>query len=117
MWAEDFYIWHGRLEKHQMTNLDDSSDSKPERMGSSTNAIKGNQITPREREALFYTALGLNGRQIADEMNIEYQTVKNHRSNAYIKLDVYSAAEAIALLMVTDQNFYDEVKQSLLEKE
>ena len=52
---------------------------------------------------------------IADKMNIAFQTVKNHRSNAYIKLDVYSAAEAIALLMVTDQNFYDEVRRSLLD--
>ena len=85
----------------------------PQRSGSSTTAIKGNQISPREREALFYTALGLDGRMIADKMNIGFQTVKNHRSNAYIKLDVYSAAEAVALLMATDQGFYDEVKQSV----
>ena len=86
---------------------------KPQRTGSSTKAIKGNPISPREREALFYTALGLDGRMIADAMNIAFQTVKNHRSNAYIKLDVYSAFHAIALLMVTDQGFYDEVKRSL----
>jgi len=86
---------------------------KPERTGSSTAAIKGNPITPREREALILTAVGLNCRQIADKMKIANQTVKNHRSNAYIKLDVYSAFHAIALLMVTDQGFYDEVKQSL----
>jgi len=86
---------------------------KPERTGSSTAAIKGNPITPREREALILTAVGLNCRQIADKMKIANQTVKNHRSNAYIKLDVYSAFHAIALLMVTDQGFYDEVKRSL----
>ena len=90
---------------------------KPERIGSSTAAIKGNPITPREREALILTAVGLNCRQIADKMKIANQTVKNHRSNAYIKLDVYSAFHAIALLMVTDQGFYDEVKLALEEEE
>ena len=88
----------------------------PQRSGSSTTAVKGNPITPREREALFYTATGLDGRMIADAMNIAFQTVKNHRSNAYIKLDVYSAAEAIALLMATDQGFYEEVKRSLEDR-
>ena len=85
----------------------------PQRMGNLPHIIKGNPISPREREALILTAVGLNCRQIADKMKIANQTVKNHRSNAYIKLDVYSAFHAIALLMVTDQGFYDEVKQSL----
>jgi DNA-binding NarL/FixJ family response regulator len=84
-----------------------------ERMANGPHITIGGDISPREREALVLTAVGLGGRQIADEMNVSHQTIKNHKHNAYTKLGVYSAAAAVALLMATDQGFYDEVKQAL----
>ena len=86
-----------------------------ERMGSEPHIIKGKPLSPREREVLFYSALDLPNKQIADKMRIAYQTVKNHKTNIYVKLDIFGVAGAIALLMATDQGFYDEVKRSLLD--
>ena len=84
-----------------------------ERIGSTPYIFRGRKVSPREREILVLTAVGLPSRQIAIQLSISPQTVKNHRSNAYIKLDVYSAVQAVTLLMATDQEFYDEVKQSI----
>ena len=109
----------GRLVLLGGGDLDSNGNGKremPPRFSQHANVVEGKPISPREREALFLTATGLVGRQIADEMNISYQTVKNHKTNAYIKLDVYSAAGAIALLMATDQGFYEDVERALVDR-
>lgn len=96
--------------------MEEKTEYGYERMANGPHITRGRDVSPREREALILTAVGLGGRQIADKMNVSYQTIKNHKHNAYIKLDVYGAAAAIALLMVTDQNFYDEVKRHITER-
>lgn len=84
-----------------------------ERVGSAPYVVRGRKVSPREREVLVLTGAGLFNKEIALQLHISPQTVKNHKSNAYIKLDVYSAVQAVTLLMATDQDFYDEVKRSI----
>ena len=86
----------------------------PKREGTKPYIVTGKPLSARERETLFYTALGLTHKQIADKMDISDQTVKNHRSNAYIKMGVFSGVEAIVLLILTDQGFYYKVQKAIL---
>ena len=70
------------------------------------NKIPGSSITPpwlvtltkREREILKLMAEGLDNRQISDKMCITQQTVRNHVSEIYSKLDVGTRLEAMKLL-------------------
>ena len=84
-----------------------------ERTGKAPHITSGRKVSPREREVLVLTATGLQSREIANQLYIHPQTVKNHRYNAYIKLDVHNAAQAVSFLMATDEGFYDEVKESV----
>lgn len=77
----------------------------------------GKPLSPAERDVLFYTALGLYAKEIADIRCVTKNTIKNQRSHAFTKLGVYSSSEAIALLLVTNQEFYDKVKQAILAEE
>jgi len=77
--------------------------------------ILGKPLSPREREVLLNTTLGLTAMQIGAKLGISYHTVKRHRQNIYVKMGVYSALEAIIQHLVTDQDFYDEVKEAILE--
>ncbi len=74
------------------------------------NKIPGSSITPpwlvtltkREREILKLMAEGLDNRQISDKMCITQQTVRNHVSEIYSKLDVGTRLEAMKLLSSLD---------------
>ena len=77
--------------------------------------ILGKPLSPREREVLLYTALGLTAVQIGTKLGISDQTVKSHRANIYVKLGVYSALEAVTQHLITDRNFYNAVREAISE--
>lgn len=62
------------------------------------------------------TAMGIYNREMGLKLCISYQTIKNHKSNIYVKLNVSGAAEAVALLMATDDEFYAEIKRGFEER-
>jgi DNA-binding NarL/FixJ family response regulator len=53
------------------------------------------ELTPREREVLTLIASGLNNAAIASRLGLAPNTVGNHISNIFAKLQVASRAEAI----------------------
>jgi DNA-binding NarL/FixJ family response regulator len=53
------------------------------------------ELTPREREVLTLIASGLNNAAIASRLGLAPNTVSNHISNIFAKLQVASRAEAI----------------------
>jgi len=77
--------------------------------------VLGKPLSPREREILLNTALGLTAVQIGTKLGISDHTVKSHRTNIYVKMGVYSALEAVAQHLVTDQDFYNVVKEAILK--
>jgi DNA-binding CsgD family transcriptional regulator len=56
-------------------------------------------LTPREVEVLALTANGLNGPDLARELNLSPATVRTHFENIYEKLDVRTRAAAVAKTM------------------
>lgn len=52
-------------------------------------------LTPREFEVMNLIREGLNQASIARELNISTETVKEHKSRVYRKLNVKTAIEAI----------------------
>jgi len=57
---------------------------------------EGANVSDRELSILAYLVSGMANKQIARELSISGQTVKNHLSNLYAKLGVHSAREAVA---------------------
>lgn len=55
-------------------------------------------LTDREEEVLGLLAAGLSNRQIAARLGLRPQTVKNHVSRVYEKLDVHSRLELLGSL-------------------
>jgi len=55
-------------------------------------------LTAREKEILSLIAVGKGNREIADALNIEEKTVKNHINNIYSKLQIKSRYEAISYM-------------------
>lgn len=73
-------------------------------------------LSPREREVMVFTALGLTCEQIGEKLFIGKRTAGRHRQNSYTKLGVFAGApEAVSLLLVTDLDFYNVVKDAILE--
>ncbi|MCA1614585.1 MAG: response regulator transcription factor [Acidobacteria bacterium] len=52
-------------------------------------------LSPREREVLTLIAEGLGNAQIAGRLSISEKTVRNHVSNLFDKLGVWTRAQAI----------------------
>jgi DNA-binding NarL/FixJ family response regulator len=52
-------------------------------------------LTSREQEILAKLAGGLAPKEVAAELNIAWETVRNHITNIYAKLHVHSRSEAI----------------------
>lgn len=52
-------------------------------------------LSPREREVLALIAEGLGNAQIAERLSISEKTVRNHVSNLFDKLGVWTRAQAI----------------------
>jgi NarL family two-component system response regulator LiaR len=57
----------------------------------------GHDLTDREREVLALMIVGLNNREIGEQLYISSSTVKNHVSNILSKLDTTSRTQAAAL--------------------
>lgn len=55
-------------------------------------------LTAREKEILGLIAVGKGNREIANALNIEEKTVKNHINNIYSKLQIKSRYEAISYM-------------------
>jgi LuxR family maltose regulon positive regulatory protein len=53
-------------------------------------------VTPREREILTCMARNLTNQEIADRLYVSLQTVKNHTSSIYRKLNVVSRMQAVS---------------------
>ena len=56
-------------------------------------------LTPREREVMEMIAVGHSNAHIAEAMNIQEKTVKNHINSIYSKLQVTSRYQAITYAM------------------
>ena len=56
-------------------------------------------LTTREKEILSLIAVGKGNREIAENLNIEEKTVKNHINNIYSKLQIKSRYEAISYML------------------
>jgi len=56
-------------------------------------------LTAREKEILSLIAVGRGNREIAESLNIEEKTVKNHINNIYSKLQIKSRYEAISYML------------------
>jgi DNA-binding NarL/FixJ family response regulator len=52
-------------------------------------------LSPREREVLALLSEGLGNAQIAEHLSISEKTVRNHVSNLFDKLGVWTRAQAI----------------------
>jgi DNA-binding NarL/FixJ family response regulator len=52
-------------------------------------------LSPRERQVLALMADGLSNTDIAERLQISDKTVRNHASNLFDKLGVWSRAQAI----------------------
>jgi DNA-binding NarL/FixJ family response regulator len=53
------------------------------------------ELTPREREVLEALAEGLDGREIAEKLNISVPTERNHMASVLAKLGVHSRLQAL----------------------
>lgn len=64
-------------------------------IGSEPEEVRGEPLTPREREVLEWLAEGLPNRLIAERLGISEHTVKFHVASIYGKLGVSTRAEAV----------------------
>ena len=56
-------------------------------------------LSPREREVLALIAEGLGNAQIGERLSISEKTVRNHVSNLFDKLGVWTRAQAIVFAL------------------
>ena len=54
-------------------------------------------LTPREKEVLQLLVLGLNNKQIAEALHVNWRTVQAHLSNIYAKLGANNRTHAAML--------------------
>jgi DNA-binding NarL/FixJ family response regulator len=54
------------------------------------------KLSPRENQVLALVASGYSNQEIADELNIAHNTVKNHLRSILSKLEVKNRAQAAA---------------------
>jgi len=64
------------------------------------NAIKP-KLTPRQREALYFAALGLTNKGIARKMTITPDTVKKHLTDARTTLNANNRTHAVFIATTT----------------
>ena len=60
-------------------------------------------LSPRERAVLARITEGLSNAAIAEDLSLSEKTVRNHVSNIFDKLGVWSRAQAI--VFARDRNF------------
>jgi DNA-binding NarL/FixJ family response regulator len=74
---------------HQLSGLETQKTAE----ASVPNGLQG--LTGREQEVLAKLAEGLAPKEVAAELGISWDTVRNHVTNIYSKLHVHSRSEAI----------------------
>jgi DNA-binding NarL/FixJ family response regulator len=57
------------------------------------------ELTPREKEVLRALAKGLDGQEIADQLNISLRTERNHMASIMAKLGVHSRLQALVFAL------------------
>jgi PAS domain S-box-containing protein len=67
--------------------------------GSSATASETARLTRRELEVIQLVALGLNGREVAQELQIAHDTVRTHVRNAMTKMEARSRAQLVAMTL------------------
>ena len=53
-------------------------------------------LTPREKEILGQIGRGLTSKEVARELGVSVETVRNHRKSICRKLSLHSTAELVA---------------------
>lgn len=61
--------------------------------------VRSTALTPKELEVLAMLCCGLSNKEIAAELVVKPQTLKNHLSSVYYKLDISSRLEAVCLTL------------------
>lgn len=61
-----------------------------------------NDLTPREREVLTLLSSGLTDKEIAQRVNVGYETVRSHMKHIYDKLHVHSRTEAVVKFLASE---------------
>jgi PAS domain S-box-containing protein len=59
-------------------------------------ALPDSRLTPRQREILILIAAGLSTSEVAEELTLSPETVRNHLRNAFRELRAHTRVEAIA---------------------
>jgi len=59
-------------------------------------------LTPREREVMYYIALGKLNKVIAAEVGIAQRTIEAHRTKIFHKLKVRNAVELVHYLIANN---------------
>jgi DNA-binding CsgD family transcriptional regulator len=67
--------------------------------GAEPDEPQGDRLSPREREVLTALAVGRTGAEIADDLVLSPETVRNHIRNARAKLGARTRAQAIAIAL------------------
>lgn len=80
-----------KVAKPELAQLDDHIEQRCQDLG------KHHGLTERETEILCLLAKGRDGRFIAEQYVLSYNTVKTHIKHIYTKLDVHSRQELIDL--------------------
>ena len=57
--------------------------------------MRKEQLTGREKEVLYMIAFELSSKEIAERLGLGVETVKSHRKNIMVKLDVTNTAGMI----------------------
>jgi LuxR family transcriptional regulator, maltose regulon positive regulatory protein len=76
------------LDAFSMENPEDGQSPSPA-------AVSVDPLTEREREVLKFLATDLSTREIAEEMNVAWSTIRTHIKNIYSKLGVHGRYEAV----------------------
>ena len=56
-----------------------------------------NQLSKRETEVLHLIVQGLSSKQIAEQMQVQHETIRTYRKRIYAKLQVHSLVELMHL--------------------
>ena len=72
--------------------------------------VEPEELSPREKEVLLYTARGMTGYRVASELNITERTVQAHLTSVYNKLGAKNKTEAILIALKRGIIFLDQLQ-------
>jgi DNA-binding NarL/FixJ family response regulator len=73
---------------------------RPEKEGRPEISGVNTDVTPREREVLRSTAIGLSNKEIAAQLSISFRTVEVHKTNGMRKLKLEGRADVVRYAML-----------------